>query len=132
MEQELKKSQKHMDDLHFEHKVWTRQLEFSKDEIEFFKERAGEISQHYTDKEVLIKLEHFQNQFIIQENEIDEFLHVIRLHEDSFVAEVEKNPVAIDHRFFNDHSDERDRFDMFVKLYTELKNEFMNYLRKWM
>jgi hypothetical protein len=132
MEQEMKKTQKHMDDLHFEHKVWTRQLEFSKDEIMFFKERAGEISQRYTDKEVLKRLEHFQNQFIIQENEIDEFLHVIRLHEDSFVKEVEKNSVAIDHRFFNDHGDERDRFDMFVKLYGELKTEFMNYLRKWM
>ncbi len=132
MEQETKKTNKHMDDLHFEHKVWTRQLEFSKDEIAFFKERAGEISQRYTDLDVLKKLEHFQNQFIIQHNEIDEFLHVIHLHEDSFVAEVEKNPVAVDHRLFHDHGDERKRFEMFVKLYGELKVEFMNYLRQWM
>lgn len=81
---------------------------------------------------MLKKLEHFQNQFIIQRNEIDEFLHAIGLHEDSFVQEVEKNPVAVDHRLFNDHTDERDRFDMFVKLYGELKTDFMDYLRKWM
>lgn len=132
MEKEMKKTQKHMDDLHFEHTVWTRQLEFSRGEIEFFKERAGEISQRYTDKDVLKRLEHFQNQFIIQHNEIDEFLHLIRLHEDSFVGEVEKNPVAVDHRLFNDHGDERERFDTFVKLYGELKSDFMTYLRRWM
>ena len=132
MEKDLKREKKHMDDLHFEHIVWTRQLEFSKDEIQFFKERAGEISQRYTDKDVLKRLEYFQNQFIIQRNEIDEFLHAIRIHEDSFVDEVAKNPVAVDRRLFNDHADERDRFDIFVKLYGELKTDFMTYLRRWM
>lgn len=132
MEKVKKGAKKHMDDLHFEHKVWTRQLEFSKDEIQFFKDRAGEISQRYTDKDVLKRLEYFQNQFIIQRNEIDEFLHAIRIHEDSFKVEVDKNPVAVDHRLFNDHGDERDRFDMFVKLYSELKTDFMTYLRRWM
>ena len=132
IEKEKTAPRKHMDDLHFEHKVWTRQLEFSKEEIDFFKDRAGEISQRYTDKDVLVKLEQFQNRFIIQRNEIDEFLHVIRLHEDAFVDDVKDNPVASDHRLFKDHGDERDRFDVFVKLYTELKKEFMEYLRKWM
>lgn len=132
MEKTLKPKRKHMDDLHFEHKVWTRQLEFSKDELEIFKNRAGEISQRYTDQDILKRLEYFQNQFIIQRNEIDEFLHVIGEEEREFERSATDNPTAVDHRLFDDHVAERERYETFVKLYSELKQDFMGYLRKWM
>lgn len=126
------KTRKHIDDLHFEHKVWKNQLNFCKDEIEFFKNRLGEISQRYTDKDILKRLEHFQNQFIIQRDEIDRFLHDINVHEDHLAHEAKEHPVATDHILFKDHPDERDRFDTFNDLYAELKKDYITYLRRWM
>ncbi|NNC82348.1 MAG: hypothetical protein HKN79_02125 [Flavobacteriales bacterium] len=126
------KTKKHIDDLHFEHKVWKNQLEFCKGEIEFFKNRLEEISQRYTDTDILKQLEQFQNQFIIQRDEIDRFLHDINVHEDALAKEAMDHPVATDRVLLNDHPAERDRFETFNKLYSELKSEYMDYLRKWM
>ncbi|MFM7300624.1 MAG: hypothetical protein ACKO1R_05725 [Crocinitomicaceae bacterium] len=43
-----------------------------------------------TDKEVLKQVEHFQNQFIIQRNNIDELKHTIKIHENELQMEVAK------------------------------------------
>lgn len=127
-----KQNHKHIDDLHFEHKVWERQLEFFKGEIDFFKRRLEEVSARYTAPEMKQKTEHFQNQFIIQRDEIDRFLHGIHVHEDELAAEAKRNPVAVNHRLLEDHPEERERFATFEKLYTEMKGEYMIYLRRYM
>jgi len=121
-----------MDDLHFEHMVWKRQLEFSKEELEFFKRRLQEVSVRYSDSDIKKQVEHFQNQFIIQRDEIDRFLHDITIHEDALAREAKEHPIAVDHRLLNDHPKERDRFETFQKLYSELKKQYMDYLRKYM
>ncbi len=131
-EKEKKQSPKHLDVLHFEHEVWTRQFEFCKGELEFFKDRLAEIAQRYTDKEVLSRLEHFQNQFIVQRDVIDRFLHTIHVHEDALVKDATKNPVASDHRLHHDHAEEREQFETFQRLYAELRKEYLGYLRKYM
>jgi hypothetical protein len=46
--------------------------------------------------------------------------------------EAQKNLTAVEHRFFGDHGGLRDRMETFVKLYNELKNEYMRYLSKYM
>ena len=132
MKGEAKKRKLHMDDLHFEHMVWKRQLEFSKEELEFFKRRLQEVSVRYSDSDIKKQVEHFQNQFIIQRDEIDRFLHDITIHEDALAREAKEHPIAVDHRLLNDHPKERDRFETFQKLYSELKKEYMDYLRKYM
>lgn len=127
-----KKQTKKIDELHFEHKVWMNQFEFCKGELAFFNERLEEIARKNTSTEVMKEVGHFQNQFVIQRNEIDIFMHNIILHEDALVKEVKDNPVATDKRQMNDHPEERDRFDTFNKLYFDMKKEFMEFLRKRM
>ena len=61
-------------DLFFEHKQWRRELFFWEDEIKSFKNRLSELVVRWTDKKMLAKLEHYQNQFIIQENIINKLL----------------------------------------------------------
>lgn len=129
---ETKEKPKHIDSLHFEHEVWKKRMEFYKIELQFFTERLEEIVSRYTDKEVLKGIEHFQNQFILQRDLIDRFTHDIKMHEEELVKEVNSNPVAVDHRLLEDHPEERDRYNTFIKLYDELKSEFLDFLRKWM
>lgn len=129
---ELKKDKKHIDVLHFEHQVWTSELNFYKDELVIFDKRLGEMVNNYTDKEVLGHLEHFQNQFIIQNQEIVQLLHDSREHEEFLAFAAQSAPIAIDHQSFADHAQLRDRMEQFTKLYMALKQEFKAYLSKIM
>lgn len=127
-----KEEKKHLDVLHFEHERWGKQLAFYTDELKIYTNRLGEISSRYTDSEVLAKLERFQNQFIVQQDAIDTLAHDINIHEDALVKEAKENMIAVDRRFFDDHSELRNNMETFVKLYNELKNEYMRYLSKYM
>ena len=123
---------KHLEDLHFEHLAWVRQFDFCKGELEFYKERLGEVTQRNTDKDILREVEHFQNQFTVQRDVIDRFLHTINLHEDALEQDASEQPVASDHRLHHDHAAEREQFETFERLYTELRKDFMEHLRRWM
>ncbi len=122
----------YMSDLHFDHKLWKRQLDFQKDELSFFTNRLEEVVSRWTDKDILKQVEHFQNVFIINSNVIDELLHGINAHEDKLVERTKENPVAIDHVKFNDHVEHRDKVETQNKMYTNLKVEFLSFLNKAM
>lgn len=122
----------HLDVLHFEHEKWGSQLEFYKDELKTYTKRLEDIASRYTGRGVMQELEKFQNQFIRQNEVIDILVHDINKHEETLVESVKENPVASNHRLFDDHSELRDRMEMFLKIYNELKPEFMRYLTKYM
>lgn len=127
-------SEKHiyMKDLHFEHSIWASELSFCKEELKIFQQRLGEVAIKNTGHEVLAQIEHFQNQFIRQNEVIDEYRHEIKQHENHLITEAEKHPTAIEHRYFPDHKEMRDNMQIFRRLYGELKHEFMNFLVMWM
>jgi len=118
-----------MSDLHFEHKVWTSQLKFQKEELGFFTKRLEEVVTRWTDKDVLKNVEHFQNAFLVQSNQIDQLLHDVKMHEEGLVDRTKENPVAIDHVRFDDHTNQREMVETQNKLFAELKADFMKFLR---
>ena len=115
-------------DLHMDHKEWLNALRFFKDELMIFEHRLEEVVRLNTRQEVLAELEHFQNQFIREKEVIDELRHDIKKSENEVEKEHKDNPVAIEHRWFRDHTDLRDRFETFERLYAELKTEY----RRWL
>src|SRR4051812_5933668 len=90
-------------DLHAEHKEFTNKLAFYKDEIKIMQSRIEEIASKNTSKEVLAFVDHFQNQLIIQKNNIDELNHRINEHEQYIQKNIAENPNSADHRKLNDH-----------------------------
>jgi len=127
-----KQGKAHIDDLHFEHQQWLRELRFYKEELDFFRARLEEIVVRYTSKEVMMDLEHFQNQFYIDGNVIDTLIHDINEHEHVLANYAEKHPVAIDHVLFDDHGPLRDRIERNRELMNEMKKEYLRFLAKWM
>lgn len=121
-----------LSDLHFEHTTWLNALAFYKEEIGIFERRLGEVATRNTATEVLAKLEHFQNRYIREREVIDELRHDIKAHENSLEKEAKEHPVALEHRYFADHSELRERMVTFEKLYRELKNEFHRWVAQWM
>lgn len=122
----------HLSDLHFEHKQWNSELMFWKDEISTFEHRLEEIVTRYTSKDVLSKLEHFQNQLILHGNAITFLLKDIKTHEKELTQFAIEHPVAIDHVRFDDHTELRAKMDTQRQLYTEMKKEFFDFVSKSM
>jgi hypothetical protein len=118
----------HADDLHFEHKLWTSQLNLYKEQLMIFQTRLDEVARQNNSKEVMIQVEQFQNKFVIQQNHIDKLLQEFRRDEQHLAKLAQANIEAFDHRLFQDHEKEREQIETFVAIYTELKNEFYEFL----
>ncbi len=117
---------------HEENTEWLKKLDFYKDEITILKGRLEELAQKNNAQEVLAEVEHFQNQFIIQRNNIDEIAHKVRENEQSLLEEIKSNPVAVDHRKMEYHAAEQDLVNSFEKVFNEVREDFNKFSAKWM
>lgn len=119
-------------DQHAENTEWTNKLNFYKDEIKIMTGRLEEVASKNSSGEVLANVEHFQNQLIIQRNNIDEALHAVKMNEEELQAEINDNPVAVDRRSVEYHAIEKDMVDSFEKNFNELRSEFNEFVGKWL
>ena len=117
---------------HADHTEWLSKLKFYTDEISILKGRLEEIASKNNQQNVLAQVEHFQNQLIVQKNNIDEISHTIKLDESAIEKEVNKNPVAVDHREMPSNSKQKEAVDAFEKNFNELRTEFKIFAAKWM
>lgn len=126
------KNKVYISDLHFEHIAWNSELSFQKDELKIFENRLEEVASRWTKKEVLIQVEHFQNNFIRHNEVIDTLKHNINSHEKELADFAEDHPVAVDHAHFKDHTSLRDEVETQRKLYEALKTDFLRFLTQTM
>ena len=119
-------------DQHLENQDWLKRLDFYKEEIVILKERLDEVTSKNNASDFLKDVEHFQNQFIVQRNNIDELAHAIKMNETKLVKEVHANPIAVDHRKVESHEAEADFIGYFEKNFAQLRGEFNQFLTKWM
>jgi hypothetical protein len=112
--------------LHVEHQQWLENLRFYEDELAFLKRKLAELLVRNNSEDVRIEIERYQNQVIIQKNEIDELRHSIKEHE----TYIERNLKPGNEKTFYDHSKERDRMETFEKLFKEMKNAFTRFMMR--
>ena len=103
-----------------------------KDEIIIFNNRLSEVASKNNSKDVLSEIEKFQNQFIIQNNTIDQIKHIINLDEDKIKKELNLHSGAIDIKKVESHPGERDLVDTFEKNFNLLRADFNKFIGKWM
>ncbi|KAA2244606.1 hypothetical protein F0L74_01125 [Chitinophaga agrisoli] len=107
---------------------WKSEVNNVRQEIREMRGRLEELAHKKTDPEMLIHVEHFQNQFICQAEVADELFHDLKqsakkLSNNGVLAVVhDDRPVA-------DATTLHDRMDTFQKLYGELKHEFERFIR---
>lgn len=117
--------------LHGDHKEWINKLNFYKDDLKIFNSRLAEIASKNNHIEVLAEVEKFQNQFIVQNDNIDQIKHIINLDEDKIIKELNSNPNALDHKTMH-HSGEKDLVDTFEKNFKSIREDFNKFSAKWM
>lgn len=119
-------------ELHAEHQEWLKKFDFYADEIVVMRNRLAEIASKNTDKEILAQVEHFQNQFSVQKENIDEMRHAVKQHENAVEKSVAENPTASDHRKMDSHQSTTEDVAGFEKVFNALRHEFNAFLSKTM
>jgi hypothetical protein len=117
---------------HEENKDWMSRVAFYKDEITILQGVLSEIASKNTGDEALKEVEHYQNQFIVQRDNLDQLAHNIQLNEQNFQQEVTDNPVAVDHRRTEYHQSEKDFIEYFENNFKGLRTDFKTFASKWM
>jgi hypothetical protein len=123
-------NEKYLHELHSDHKMWISELSLASDQLNSFQNRLQEVNAANTATEIRAQVEHFQNQFIRENEVIDILIHDINAEEQTIAANAQANNVATDHRKVADNADLRDRMATFNKIFTELKAEFTSFLAK--
>jgi hypothetical protein len=118
--------------LHIEHIEWLNKLLFYKDDLKIMQHRLEEVAAKNNSKECLIQVEHFQNQFKIQNEQIDILKHEIKQDESLIEKSISDNPVASDHRKLQDNGLLRVGMLRFEELFAAMRKELMTFLSKWM
>ncbi|MGR6087934.1 MAG: hypothetical protein ACU4F9_07155 [Arcticibacter sp.] len=116
--------------LHAEHREWLNKIDFYQDDLKIMRHRLEEVAARNTDKSLLAQVEHFQNQFVIQRNELDEMKHAIHQSENSIAQNIAQNGTAVNRRSMQDDQAMRDRMAQFEKLFLHLRVELMSFLAK--
>lgn len=118
-------------DLHFEHKQWELELEFWQDELKTFKNRLSELIGRYEDQKVLAKLEHYQNEFILQEGVINNLEEIIEKHESNMAEHSKMGEEALDVSLVEKHVEFRKKMEAQRQIYAELKKDFFEFLTEY-
>jgi 3-dehydroquinate dehydratase len=117
---------------HAENTDWMNRLDFYKTEIQILKNLLGEVAEKNTAEDVQKQVEHYENQFMVQRNNIDLLAHNIQLNEDKLQKEIVSNPVAVDHRKMAYHQTEKEFIDFFETNFNEVRHDFKVFAAKWM
>jgi hypothetical protein len=119
---------KKMDEFIFEHSIWMKELEFYKNELKIFNKRLVDICGSYKNAEVLARLEQFQNKFIVH-NEVSDILrHDLKKHENELTEVAKGSVLANEQKIMLDHPLLRDRMESFIKIYRQLREDYLRYL----
>jgi len=107
---------------------WKSNVDNARQEMRKMRGRLEQMAHRKTDTDMLIHVEHFQNQFICQMEVADELFHDLK---QSAKKLMNNGILAIVHddRPVDDVGTLHDRMETFQKLYGELRHEFEQFAK---
>jgi hypothetical protein len=122
----------HISRMSNEQNDWQRGLDFYKDEIKIHAHRLADVSGMYAPKdEVKPQVEHFQNQFIVQRNNIDQLAHDLGLFEKKVSHETQKMAEHITAETLAEHGVLSQRYNALEQKINDLRHEHNRFLAKY-
>ena len=110
---------------------WASELDLQKEQISIYENRLAEVLQANSKQEVRARGEQFQNKLIRQREVIDILHHDMKLEKQRHAEFAKDHPIAIDHVYFKDHKELRDRIFTNSDIFRSFRNEFYAYIEKW-
>ncbi|MDP3469750.1 MAG: hypothetical protein Q8S11_15520 [Daejeonella sp.] len=120
---------KHINNLHTDA---LRSLDFYKQEISILTKRLEELAANNTGLEVAVKIEYFQNQFLIQHNNIDELKHNIHENLKKIENQVKEFAGFITEASATENVVLYNQYLMEEKIINGIRQEFNRFAAKWM
>jgi hypothetical protein len=114
---------------HFEHTLWMNELKFFEDEVKIYEHQLEKLIKTRR-KEMLPRLEQFQNNFIRQKEVLDQLKRDITVHEQKLAWTYMKDK-DVNERFDQIHERLREEMVVFKKIFNQVKTEFYAFLIKW-
>lgn len=115
-----------------DHSEWLKGLDFYKDELSLMSTRLSEVAMKNTSFESRQGVEHFQNQFILQRNNIDELRHEVKQYVHLVAKETQEHVGHVDAGTLAEKAVLQEKYDSLEKIIKDLRHEFNEYLAKWM
>lgn len=109
-----------------------RGIKFYKDELSILQERLQEIASDNTAHEVQEKVEHFQNQFLIHENYLEDLIREIHANDQDIESELLLTGNMVSEHVAAAHSQIHERYLNEEKIFNELRHEFNRFAAEWM
>ncbi len=120
---------KHITNLHSDA---LRGLDFYKQEITILKKRLEEIAADNTGQEAAERVEYFQNQFLIQNNNIDELKHGIHENIQNLEDQIRQSGAYVKVNTVGENLELYDQYISLEKVINEVRHEFNRFASKWM
>jgi len=114
------------------HSAILKGLDFYKDEIRLWETRLLEVAGKNTQFEARQGIEHFENQFIIQRNNIGQLRHRINEYTHEVASDAAMHEGRIKKDLLNRLEVLGQEYKGIEKTINDLSHEFRNFLSKWM
>jgi len=115
-----------------DHTIWAKGLEFYRDELELMTRRLLEISAKNTSEDASRGVEHFQNQFIIQQKNISDLRHAVKNYVTGLSNDAKDHGGHVDAIFITQGESLKERYEQLEQIMNSLRHEFNDFLSKWM
>lgn len=113
--------------MHAEHASWQNQILGYREELENLNQDLAQMVQKSNPREISPSVEHFQNQFIRQNEVLDILRHDLKQYENKIEHAQEQKESSIDENLIKERKDNLERLQDFDRIFNELKLEFREF-----
>lgn len=115
-----------------EHSSWLRGIEFYQDEIKIMRRRLSEVSNKNTARDVKKRVEQFQNQFKVHEEQLHKLKHSVSGHAKNIDSDMIAHHGQLERTTVAEHDSLRDDYVNTEKLFNEMRHDFNRFLSKYL
>lgn len=109
-----------------------RGLNFYKEDIDILEKRLVEVAAKNSSFEARQDIEHFQNQFVVQQNNIRDLKHKIKNHVHELSIQSEGHGGRVETEKLGIEKELAGEYQELEKVINEIRHEFNRFLSKWM
>ena len=115
---------------HKELKEWQSSMELFMQELQGYNQRLNDVAGRNNKDMVLKQVEHFQNQFIVQKDNIQTMLHEIKIQEQNIAEDVRRDKILDETDIIGNQSFLREKVHTTEKIFVALKHDFYSFLAR--
>jgi predicted nucleic acid-binding Zn-ribbon protein len=106
---------------------WRENLRSYRNELGQLRDQLTEMARNQNDREVLTEVEHYHNQFYIQQINIHDLKQAIKTHDRKLQLEVGLSENHLSSEIFSEHEQLHQQFTDLEHTIGELKQDFSNF-----